>query len=94
MIVEMDAAKWNCPPPTRALKVRCTVSRAITSRFPDRLKQFHIQFYALNKDGEYGAGSLWGMHPDGRHVEFAVHDGTKARLVPCTPLFDKAGGDS
>src|SRR5580704_11417771 len=61
--------------------------------FPDRLKQFHIQFYALNKNGEYGAGSLWGMHPGGRRVQFAVHDGTKAKLVPCTPLFDKEGGD-
>jgi N4-(beta-N-acetylglucosaminyl)-L-asparaginase len=61
--------------------------------FPDRLKQFHIQFYALNKNGDYGAGSLWGMHPGGRRVQFAVHDGTKAKLVPCTPLFDKEGGD-
>jgi N4-(beta-N-acetylglucosaminyl)-L-asparaginase len=61
--------------------------------FPDRLKQFHIQFYALNKNGDYGAGSLWGMHTGGRRVQFAVHDGTKARLVPCTPLFDKEGGD-
>jgi N4-(beta-N-acetylglucosaminyl)-L-asparaginase len=61
--------------------------------FPDRLKQFHIQFYALNKNGEYGAGSLWGMHPNGRRVQYAVHDGVKARLLPCTPLFDKIGGD-
>jgi N4-(beta-N-acetylglucosaminyl)-L-asparaginase len=61
--------------------------------FPERLKQFHIQFYALNKNGEYGAGSLWGMHPGGRRVQFAVHDGAKARLLPCTPLFDKEGGD-
>lgn len=62
--------------------------------FPERLKQFHIQFYALNKNGDYGAGSLWGMHPNGQRVQFAVHDGSKARLLPCTPLFDKAGGDS
>jgi N4-(beta-N-acetylglucosaminyl)-L-asparaginase len=61
--------------------------------FPDRLKQFHIQFYALNKNGEYGAGSLWGMHTNGRRVQYAVHDGVKARLLPCTPLFDKSGGD-
>ena len=61
--------------------------------FPERLKEFHIQFYALNKNGECGAGSLWGMHPGGRRVQFAVHDGTSARLVPCTPLFDKQGGD-
>jgi N4-(beta-N-acetylglucosaminyl)-L-asparaginase len=61
--------------------------------FPDRLKDFHIQFYALNKDGEYGAGSLWAMHPNGKRVEYAVHDGSQALLRPCTPLFDKQGGD-
>jgi N4-(beta-N-acetylglucosaminyl)-L-asparaginase len=61
--------------------------------FPERLKQFHIQFYALNKHGEYGAGSLWGKHPNGTPVHFAVHDGTKAQLLPTTPLFDEVGGD-
>ncbi|MGA7918262.1 MAG: N(4)-(beta-N-acetylglucosaminyl)-L-asparaginase [Candidatus Acidiferrales bacterium] len=61
--------------------------------FPDRLKKFHIQFYALNKNGEYGAASLWGKHPNGKQVQFAVHDGTTARLLPTTPLFDSIGGD-
>jgi N4-(beta-N-acetylglucosaminyl)-L-asparaginase len=61
--------------------------------FPDRLKRFHIQFYALNKNGEYGAASLWGKHVNGRPVQYAVHDGTKARLVPTTPLFEGVGGD-
>jgi N4-(beta-N-acetylglucosaminyl)-L-asparaginase len=61
--------------------------------FPDRLKLFHLQFYALNKNGEYGASSLWGKHPDGRPVQFAVHDGTKARLVRTTPMYDAPGGD-
>src|ERR1700734_4421623 len=61
--------------------------------FPERLKQFHIQFYALNKHGEYGASSLWGKHNDGRPMQFALHDGSKARLVRTTPMFDEAGGD-
>ena len=61
--------------------------------FPERLKQFHIQFYALNKHGDYGAGSLWGKHPNGDRVKYAVHDGTKAQLLPTTPLFDEVGGD-
>jgi N4-(beta-N-acetylglucosaminyl)-L-asparaginase len=61
--------------------------------FPERLKNFHIQFYAVNKDGEHGAASLWAMRLNGKRVEYAVHDGTQARLAPCTPLFDKAGGD-
>ena len=61
--------------------------------FPERLKTFHIQFYALNKHGEYGAASLWGKHPNGTPVHYAVHDGTKAQLLPTTPLFDEVGGD-
>jgi N4-(beta-N-acetylglucosaminyl)-L-asparaginase len=62
--------------------------------FPERLKEFHIQFYALNKDGQHGAASLWGTHLSGKPVQYAVHDGTKAALLRTTPLFDKAGGDS
>src|ERR1700728_1081893 len=61
--------------------------------FPDRLKRFHIQFYAVNKNGEYGASSLWGKHNDGRPMQYAVHDGAKARLVRTTPMFDEIGGD-
>jgi N4-(beta-N-acetylglucosaminyl)-L-asparaginase len=61
--------------------------------FPDRLKLFHIQFYAVNKNGEHGASSLWGKHKDGRPMQYAVHDGTKARLVRTTPMFDEVGGD-
>jgi N4-(beta-N-acetylglucosaminyl)-L-asparaginase len=61
--------------------------------FPERMKLFHIQFYAVNKHGEYGAGSLWGKHPNGNPVRYAVHDGTKAQLVRTTPLFDEIGGD-
>jgi len=61
--------------------------------FPERLKQFHIQFYALNKHGEHGAASLWGKHTNGDRVQYAVHDGTKAQLLPTTPLFDEIGGD-
>jgi N4-(beta-N-acetylglucosaminyl)-L-asparaginase len=61
--------------------------------FPDRLKKFHIQFYALNKNGEYGAASLWEKHINGRPIQFAVHDGTKARLVPTKAMFEGIGGD-
>lgn len=58
-----------------------------------RLKLFHIQFYALNKDGEHGGSSLWAKGPSGREIMYAVHDGTKAQLVPCTPMFNEIGGD-
>jgi N4-(beta-N-acetylglucosaminyl)-L-asparaginase len=55
-----------------------------------RLKTFHIFFYALNKDGVHGAASLWSNLYDKRPAQYAVHDGTQARLVRCTPLFDEA----
>ncbi|MHC5006847.1 MAG: N(4)-(beta-N-acetylglucosaminyl)-L-asparaginase [Planctomycetota bacterium] len=43
---------------------------------------FQVVMYALRKDGAYGAAS---MRP-GR--DFAVHDGTEARPLPCAILFD------
>jgi N4-(beta-N-acetylglucosaminyl)-L-asparaginase len=55
-----------------------------------KLKTFHIFFYALNKDGVHGAASLWSNLYDKRPAQYAVHDGTQARLVRCTPLFDEA----
>jgi N4-(beta-N-acetylglucosaminyl)-L-asparaginase len=61
--------------------------------FPDRLKLFHIQFYAVNRNGEYGGVSLWEKHIDGRPVQYAVHDGTQARLLPTTYLNAGFGGD-
>ncbi len=61
--------------------------------FPERLKLFHIQFYAVNKNGDHGAASLWEKHIDGRPVQYAVHDGTQARLLPTTYLNAGIGGD-
>ncbi len=42
---------------------------------------FQVVMYALRKDGAYGAAS---MRP-GR--DFAIHDGTQARLLPCVTLY-------
>jgi N4-(beta-N-acetylglucosaminyl)-L-asparaginase len=53
-----------------------------------KLKTFHIFFYALNKDGVHGAASLWSNLYDKRPAQYAVHDGTEARLAKCVPLFD------
>ena len=32
----------------------------------------------MNKNGEYGAGSLWGKHQDGQPMQYAVHDGDES----------------
>jgi N4-(beta-N-acetylglucosaminyl)-L-asparaginase len=54
-----------------------------------KLATFHIFFYALNKDGVHGAASLWNNAYTNKPATYAVHDGTEARLVRCTPLFDE-----
>ncbi|HEX2713249.1 MAG TPA: isoaspartyl peptidase/L-asparaginase, partial [Candidatus Acidoferrales bacterium] len=57
-----------------------------------RLAQFYVVFYALNKDGVHGSASLWATTRNGRRFRYAVHDGTSARLLDCTPLLEGGGG--
>jgi N4-(beta-N-acetylglucosaminyl)-L-asparaginase len=55
-----------------------------------KLGTFHIQFYALNKNGEYGAASLWKSgNPESRLAKYAVHDGGEARMEHCRTFFDE-----
>lgn len=60
---------------------------------PARLKMFNLQFYALNKDGEHGAAALWSSRGNGTPISYAVHDGSGAKSVPCTPVSQGVGGD-
>jgi N4-(beta-N-acetylglucosaminyl)-L-asparaginase len=54
-----------------------------------KLKTFHLFFYALNKDGVHGSASLWNNAYNKTPAHYAVHDGTEAKPVNCTPLFDE-----
>ncbi|MGB9431901.1 MAG: N(4)-(beta-N-acetylglucosaminyl)-L-asparaginase [Candidatus Acidiferrum sp.] len=57
-----------------------------------KLGTFHLYYYALNKDGEYGSASLWkNGYEESKIAKFAVHDGTEARLEPCKTFFDEVG---
>lgn len=56
-----------------------------------KLQTFHLYYYAVNKDGEYGSASLWKNGYEGKLASFAVHDGTKPRLEHCKPYFDEIG---
>lgn len=59
-----------------------------------KLGTFHIYFYALNKDGQYGSASLWrNGYEESKRAKFAVHDGTEGKLVNCATYFDEVGGD-
>jgi N4-(beta-N-acetylglucosaminyl)-L-asparaginase len=43
----------------------------------------NINFYAVNKKGEYGAAALW------KGSKFAAHDGKEAKLIECAYLYEK-----
>jgi N4-(beta-N-acetylglucosaminyl)-L-asparaginase len=59
-----------------------------------KLATFHLYYYAVNKDGEYGSASLWkNGYEAGKVAKFAVCDGAGSRLETCKAFFDEAGGD-
>jgi N4-(beta-N-acetylglucosaminyl)-L-asparaginase len=47
------------------------------------LPRFGLNFYAVNKKGEYGGASMW----SGRN--FVVHDGKENKLRPIPYLYKK-----
>lgn len=60
--------------------------KRVSARYGNNLEELsniQINFYALNKRGEYGAASLW------KGSTFAVHDGTQARLIDTVYLYEK-----
>ena len=59
-----------------------------------RLAQFGLDFYALRKDGDYGAASLWsGRSREGKIVpsRFTVNDGAESRLEASAYLYERLG---
>lgn len=57
-----------------------------------RLEKFDINFYALRKDGAYGAASLWNgrKRKDGDwYSRFAVNDGGESRHEPTAFLLER-----
>jgi N4-(beta-N-acetylglucosaminyl)-L-asparaginase len=59
-----------------------------------KLGTFHLYYYAVNKDGEFGSATLWkNGYEAGKVAKFAVCDGAGSRLETCKPFFDELGGD-
>jgi len=59
-----------------------------------KLATFHLYYYAVNKDGEFGSASLWkNGYEAGKVAKFAVCDGAGSRLETCKAYFDEVGGD-
>ena len=59
-----------------------------------KLGTFHLYYYAVNKDGEYGSATLWkNGYEAGKVAKFSVCDAAGSRLETCRPFFDEMGGD-
>ncbi len=57
-----------------------------------KLEKFDLRFYALRKDGAYGAAGLWSHRGSGdsrRRAEFVVNEGSGSRLVPTAYLLER-----
>jgi N4-(beta-N-acetylglucosaminyl)-L-asparaginase len=52
-----------------------------------KLDKLDIEFYALRKDGEHAAGSLWGSHRS--YKVYSVNDGGESRHEPCVFLYGR-----
>lgn len=52
-----------------------------------KLSKIDIEFYALRKDGEHAAASLWGGGK--RYVQYAVNDGGESRHETCDFLYQR-----
>ena len=50
---------------------------------------FHITFYAVNKAGQYGSASMYGINSAGKRRQFSVADASGARKEDCAFLFEK-----
>jgi N4-(beta-N-acetylglucosaminyl)-L-asparaginase len=57
-----------------------------------KLKKFNIEFYALNKKGEYGGAALWGFtlnsRGERRRGHYAAHDGRENKLREIAYLYE------
>lgn len=56
-----------------------------------RLDQMNLSFYALRKDGKYGAATLWGYRMSGgqpRRSRYVVNDGSGSRHLDTAFLYE------
>jgi N4-(beta-N-acetylglucosaminyl)-L-asparaginase len=80
--------------PTDAALEACKRVAANYNNDMAKLKKFSINFYALNKSGQYGGAALFGYSVNTRgerkRVQYAVHDGRENKLHDVAFLYEAA----
>jgi len=82
----VEAMRRGMSPRDSVLEALKRVSRNYNDD-KSKLDKLDIEFYALRKDGEHAAGSLWGSHKS--YKVYAVNDGGESRHEPCVFLYAK-----
>jgi N4-(beta-N-acetylglucosaminyl)-L-asparaginase len=78
--------------PTEAALEACKRVAASYNGNMAKLKKFNVNFYALNKNGEYGAAALWGYSVNARgerrRNQYAVNEGRESKLHDVAYLYE------
>jgi N4-(beta-N-acetylglucosaminyl)-L-asparaginase len=82
----VEAMRRGMPPKEAVLEALKRVSRLYNDD-KTLLDKLDIEFYALRKDGEHAAGSLWGTHKS--YKLYAVNDGGESRHESCVFLYGR-----
>ena len=81
--------------PTDACMEACKRVSANYGDNKEKLAKFSINFYALNKKGEYGAAALWtysiNVRGERNRAKFSVHDGSENKWHESAYLYEGAG---
>jgi N4-(beta-N-acetylglucosaminyl)-L-asparaginase len=87
----VEAMRRGATPTEACLEALKRVARNYNNSM-EKLKQFHLLFYAVNKYGTYGSASLWQKDYKGKeNTHYAVDNGNGPRLMDCAFLFGGAG---
>jgi N4-(beta-N-acetylglucosaminyl)-L-asparaginase len=82
----VEAMRRGMPPKEAVLEALKRVSRLYNDD-AKLLDKLDIEFYALRKDGEHAAGSLWGSHKS--YKSYSVNDGGESRHEPCVFMYGR-----
>jgi N4-(beta-N-acetylglucosaminyl)-L-asparaginase len=80
----VEALRRGMSPRDAVLEALKRVSRNYNDD-KNKLGKLDIEFYALRKDGEHAAGSLWGSHRS--YNVYSVNDGGESRHEACVFLY-------
>jgi len=86
----VEAMRRGASPNDACLEALKRIARNYNNNM-ERLSQFYVKFYAINKAGQHGGAGLWQKNPSGgSDSTYAVDEGSGPKLVEAPYLFSGA----